>query len=198
MSFFGSLFGGDQEKILKKGRKAALGEIDTGYNEALPRIEEAFNLYQPFAESGRQANTAYTNLLGLNGADAQRSSQDIYFQDPAQQQILSQKTNNLLRQLNARGGTYGGRAALAGARAGLENYNSYLDRVGGLANTGGQFVGQQATLRAGQGDMAYGRGLTKAGVETNSANALAQNKSTSVNNLLGLGSTLLKGASLFV
>lgn len=111
--------------------------------------------------------------------------------------VLGQESNRLLRQLNARGNTYGGKAALAGARVGLENYEGWLNRLSGQGQQGGQYAGQQAAIRSGQGDMRYNFGATKAGQETSFGNAMGQARSVGVNNLLGVGETALKAAAAF-
>lgn len=108
------------------------------------------------------------------------------------QSILSDQSNALLRQLNARGNTYGGKAALAGARVGRENYEGWLNRLMGQGQQGGQYAGQQASIRMGQGDLDFGYGATKAGQEINFGNAMAQNRNTGINNLLNIAGTATK------
>jgi hypothetical protein len=109
------------------------------------------------------------------------------------QSILGDQSNALLRQLNARGNTYGGKAALAGARVGRENYEGWLNRLMGQGQQGGQYAGQQASIRSGQGDLRYGFGATKAGQEINYGNARAENRNTGINNLLNVAGTAAKG-----
>lgn len=103
----------------------------------------------------------------------------------------------MLRQLNARGSTYGGRAALAGARVGAENYTNYLDRLGNLGAQGGQYAGQQSNIRLGQGDSAFNFGATKAGNSINYGSARAAASQVGVNNLLNIGGTAIKAATAF-
>lgn len=135
----------------------------------------------------------YGHAIGL-GTDEQRTAaQSRYFSDPAMSAILGQSSNRLLRQLNARGNTYGGKAALAGARVGLENYEGWLNRLMGQGQQGGQYAGQQAAIRSGQGDLRYGFGATKAGQEINYGNARAENRNTGINNLLNIASTAADG-----
>lgn len=112
--------------------------------------------------------------------------------DPLFGSILGQQSNALLRQQNARGGTYGGQAVMAAGRLGLENYNNYLTRLQGQANQGAQIAGQQSNIKMGQADLDYGFGATRAGSEINYGNASAAARSTGINNLLNIAGTAAK------
>lgn len=197
MGFFGSLFGGDQRKDLKRAKKKSDAELQSGYDEAQPFYNEAFDLFKPYAESGQVANERYNQLLGLGTPEERDSAQQTYLNDPAFQGMLGLESNRLLKQLNARGQTYGGTAALAGARVGLEGYNGYLNRLQGQGSQGVQAAGAQSGIRAGQGDLRFGLGATKAGSEINFGNAMAESRNSGINNLLGLGGTIAKGVAAF-
>jgi hypothetical protein len=67
----------------------------------------------------------------------------------------------------------------------------------GQGQQGGQFAGQQAAVRTGQGDLDFGYGATRAGQETSYGNAQAANRSTGVNNLLNVAGTAAKAAAAF-
>jgi hypothetical protein len=195
LGFFSDFFGGSARKDLRNAKAASDKELDAGYDEAQPFYNEAFDLFTPYAEQGQQANEMYGHAIGL-GTDEQRSAaQGRYFSDPAMSAILDQSSNRLLRQLNARGNTYGGKAALAGARVGLEGYEGWLNRLSGQGQQGGQYAGQQAAIRTGQGDLRYGYGATKAGQETSFGNAMAESRSMGINNLLNLAGSAAKAAA---
>lgn len=106
--------------------------------------------------------------------------------------ITGQKSNALLRNLNARGASGGGMAALAGARVGQEGYNAWLDRLTGRGTSGQAAAGTVSTIKAGQGDLNFGYGSTKAGNEINYGNAQAANRGILGNNLLNLAGTAAK------
>jgi hypothetical protein len=167
--------------------------LQAGYDEAQPYYDEAFDLFTPYAEQGQQANQLYGHAIGLGTDEEREAAQSRFFSDPAMQSILGDQSNALLRQLNARGNTYGGKAALAGARVGRENYEGWLNRLMGQGQQGGQYAGQQASIRSGQGDLRYGFGATKAGQEINYGNARAENRNTGINNLLNVAGTAAKG-----
>jgi hypothetical protein len=192
VGFLQDITGASARKDLRNAKASSDRELQAGYDEAQPYYDEAFDLFTPYAEQGQQANEMYGHAIGL-GTDEQRAaSQERYFSDPAMSAILDQSSNRLLRQMNARGNTYGGKAALAGARVGLEGYEGWLNRLMGQGQQGGQYAGQQASIRSGQGDLRYGFGATKAGQEINYGNARAENRNTGINNLLNVAGTATK------
>lgn len=194
MGLFDNLTGGASRRDIKKSRDKAAGYVQSGYDEAQPRYEEAYQLFEPYAESGQQANERYNQLLGLGTPEERDAAQQTYLDDPAFQGMLGLESNRLLKQLNARGQTYGGTAALAGARVGLEGYGNYLNRLQGQGQQGFNASTNQANIRTGQGDMRYGLGTTLAANEINAGNAIAGTRSTGINNLLGAVGTVSEAA----
>lgn len=192
MGFLQDLTGASARKDLKRAKAASDAELQAGYDESQPFFNEAFDLYSPYAEGGAAANARYNQLLGLGTAEERVAGQQTYLDDPIFQSILGQESNALLRQQNARGQTYGGKTRLLGGRLGLEGYNRYLDRLSGQGQTGLAATGAQAGIRAGQGDLRYGFGATKAGHETSFGNAMAENRNTGINNLLNIAGTAAK------
>ena len=197
MGFFSNLTGGDSRRDIKKSKAKAEGHLTEGFEGANERYDEAFDLFTPYAESGQQANERYNQLLGLGTPEERDAAQQTYLDDKAFQGMLGLESNRLLKQLNARGQTYGGTAALAGARVGLEGYGSYLNRLQGQGSQGFQATGAQAGIRSGQGDARYNFGATLAGNEISAGNAIASTRSTGLNNLLGVVGTAGKAAAAF-
>lgn len=156
-----------------------------GYEGGNAFYEQGIDVLSPIAQEGRADTQVYRQALGLGTPEEATAAQDRYFSDPAQQRLLDQKSNALLRQLNARGSAYNARAPLAGARVATENYNNWLDRVGALGGRGDNALMKTADIRLGQGDMRYGFGATMAGNNINYGNARAQASTIGVNNLLG-------------
>lgn len=198
MGFFNSLLGKDQSRGIDRASAQAMGHLNQGYDSAGANtrtgMAEAQGYYQPYAQQGQQAQTMYGNALGLNGADAQQKFQQGYGGDPFRRQNEDYTTNALMRSYNARGMGGGGTAAMAAARANLQrgsqDYNQYLDRLGGQAGMGLQVAGAQAGIAtngynalAGY-DVARGQGLASNTI--NAANAKAQAQSAGVNNVLGI------------
>ena len=192
MGFFGSLFGGDQRKDLRRAKRKSDAALQSGYDEAQPFYDEAVGMFEPYAESGQQANERYNQLLGLGTPEERDAAQQVYQSDPAFQGMLGLESNRLLKQLNARGQTYGGTAALAGTRTGLENYGNYLNRLQGQGAQGLGATGAQSAIRAGQGDLRFALGGAQAGQETSFGSAMAESRNIGINNLLSLGGTVGK------
>lgn len=175
---------------MERANAEATTSLQQGYDRAQGNYSTAQGMYRPYAEQGQQANTMYGNALGLNGVDAQKSfGQNYAASDPFRQQNADFATNALMRQYNARGQTYGGSTDLAISRANLErgsqDYNSYLNRLQGQGQQGYQATGAQAGIEQAKGDLSYGYGQQRAGNSINFGNALAQTRSTGVNNIIG-------------
>ena len=209
MSFFGSLLGKDQSKAIGAASQQAAGQVNAGYDDAKGNIRsgmtEAQGYYQPFAQSGQQANKFYSNALGMNGAQGGQEAQTAYQagMNPYMTQQQDRTTNALMRSYNARGMGAGGTAAMAAARANNQMqygaYDDWMDRIQGQSNQGAQIAGQQAGVaQRGYGEIAandVGRGQTLAGNTINTVNG--QNAATQggINNLLSIYGTAVGGAS---
>lgn len=197
MGFFGSLTGSDQKKAIRKADKAARSDLEQGYNASQGYYDQAFDMLSPYAEQGEAANNFYYDALGLNGDDARSTAVGTLTSNPLFQGQLGQESNALLRNLNARGMGGGGTAAMAGQRVFQQTAGNWLDRYRDAGQQGFQATGTQAGIRTGQGDNAYGYGATKAGMQVNKGNALAAASTQGINNLIGLGGSLLNGFNAF-
>lgn len=192
MGFWQDFTGASARKDLKRGKAQSDAELDKGLSSATDFYNQGRAAQDPYAQQGLQGFQAYGQALGL-GTDAQRQAvSDRYFSDPAQQAVLGQQSNALLRGLNSRGQSGGGMAALAGARVGIEGYNGYLNRLQGLGQQGQQAATTQSNIDLGQGDLNWGAAATKAGSDINYSNAQAANRGILGNNLLNLAGTAAK------
>lgn len=194
--------GTSQQKDLKASKAAADSALSQGYTGAMGDYKTAQGMYDPYVKQGQQANSMYGNALGLNGVDAQKSFGANYAAaDPFREQNADFANNALMRQYNAKGMGNSGTAALATQRASLErgsqDYNNYLNRLQGQGQQGFQATGAQAGLQQGMGDMTYGYGQQRAGNEINYGNALAQSRSTGINNILGVAGVAAKAAGAY-
>jgi len=216
MGFFSSLFGDDQRDDLRRAKRRSDRELEQGYDEARGLYEQGYGDAQgyydraygeltPYAQGGRRAQDTYTQALGLGTQDQRREAQGLYFDDPAWQSMMDEENSAMMRYLNARGQSGGGRANLAAARVARQGYGNWLNRMSQLGQQGGQYAAQQSGIRAGQGDQAmnygmnmgnlrYGYAGTKAGNEINFGNAMAQSRNTGLNNLLNIAGTGAKVA----
>ena len=194
--------GTSQQKDLKASKAAADSALSQGYTGAMGDYKTAQGMYDPYVKQGQQANSMYGNALGLNGVDAQKSFGANYAAaDQFREQNADFANNALMRQYNAKGMGNSGTAALATQRASLErgsqDYNNYLNRLQGQGQQGFQATGAQAGLQQGMGDMTYGYGQQRAGNEINYGNALAQSRSTGINNILGVAGVAAKAAGAY-
>lgn len=185
MSFFGSLFGSDQRKDLRRANKQATAAIDQGLQEGVSAYEQGRARLDPYAQTGGQANAMYAAALGLQGPEAQRNFMDSYLEDPTQE--LSHRA--VARQMAARGLTDSGASRLAAARVWQEGYGNHLNRLSGVSQQGQQAAGQQGQFDAGIGDMRFGTGQLRANQAIGFGNAMAESRNIGLNNLLSIAGT---------
>lgn len=209
MSFFGSLFGSDQQRYLSDAKAAADKNLDSGYTDAKNAYtqygNEAKGYYQPYVQNGQKANQLYSDAMGLNGAQGGQNALSAYqgARNPFQDWQQNYTQQGMDHAANARGMLNSGTNALAVARArqqmGYNDYNNWLSGLQGMNNQGMQAAGGMSSVAMNQGNqlgnLGWGYGTTKAGNEINYGNALSQNATSGVNNLIGLGGTLIKSMS---
>ena len=184
MSFWGSFTGSSQRKDLRRAQAQATQHLDQGYSDARSDYTGAIESYQPYVESGTKSQSFYDDLLGLNGSEARAAAQGTLTSDPLFQGQLAQSSNAMLRHLNARGSSVGGKAALAGQRVLQQTYGDWLDRYQGGGAQGLNATNAMAGYRADRGDLAWGHGTTIAGNAISHGNAMAQSRGILSNNLL--------------
>lgn len=141
------------------GYDQARGDVTSGYGNALAAlgqgVDKAAGYYQPWYDSGTQANTVYGNALGLNGGAAQANAVSSYKQNPFLQQQSDFANKGLMQQMNARGLSGSGTAAAAVAQASMGraagDYDNWLSRLAGVSGQGQQAGAQLGSLYANQG-----------------------------------------------
>ena len=190
MSFFDDFMGNSQRDDLQAADAEASLALSRGYKNQKKFYEQAYGLYDPYAERGNAADEFYSNALGLNGTEPQTAAVNTLTSNPLFQGELGQESNALARLLNARGASGGGQAHLAAQRVFQSNAGNWLNRYRDMGQQGLQVAGQQAGIRTAQGDNAMGYGSTKAGQAINMGNAMAGSRGIGINNIfntLGLG-----------
>jgi hypothetical protein len=197
MGLLSDFLGKSQRKDLAAAKAESDAALQQGYGQGQTDYTAAENYFAPYANQGQAANTFYNNALGL-GTEAERTAAlGTLTSNPLFQGQLGQDSNALLRNLNARGQSGGGMAALAGQRVFQQNAGNWLDRYRDQGQQGLQATNQMAGYRAGRGDMSYGYGATKAGNAVNFGNAMAANRNTGINNLMGVASLGVSGINAF-
>lgn len=125
----------------------------------------------PYRDTGTSALARYADSLGLNGVDAQNAFRDNFRTDPGYQFAFDEGMRAIQGSAAARGGVLNGGTLRALQRTGQgmadQQYGSYLDRFGYLANMGqnaaaqtGQFANASS---ARQGQYALDAGAARAG-----------------------------------
>lgn len=194
MGFFGSFFGSDQRRDLRRANEKATAALEQGYQGAYGDYTGAVESFQPYTESGQQFQDVYADALGLNGPEAQARANAMIAGNPAFQGQLATDSNAMLRALNARGQSGGGKAQLAAQRVFQGNYGNFLDRYRQGGEQGLSATNAMATARQRRGDLSYGYGATKAGQAINYGNAMAASRNIGLNNILNVAGTAAKFA----
>ena len=184
-------------RVLQEGRDKGVDAYNQGY-------DQAYGFMNPYAQSGTQANSMYTGLLGLNGADTQRGLLAQYAgADPFRQFNEDLTNKSLARSYNRMGMLDSGNFRMAAARANLErgsqDYNNYLARLAGLSQQGMGAAGQLGNFAMGRGQGVAGLwnnyGQNQAGNEIQHGNATAQASGIFGNNIMKLASMAVSAAT---
>lgn len=166
-SLLSTLFGGGADKQAAQQNRIAgqvyhdrsMGFLDTGLGKSSGYLNSALDAYTPLsdlASSYRGASDLYMNALGVNGADAARTAQQSFTNNPGYEAAVDAGLSAINRRRAAGGMLGSGNADLDALTFGqnLQNqqYGSWLDRLSGLNNNALAATGTAAAGQAG----AYG------------------------------------------
>lgn len=144
-----------QSEAAEDAAYAQSQQAQAGQGEVSRQFNVMRNLLKPYVEAGNQGLSAQLDLLGLSGADAQRSAISALEQGPSFLAQLKQGENAMLQNASATGGLRGGnlQGALAQFRPML--LASEIDRqyakLGQLAQ-----LGQNSAAFTGSGALQTG------------------------------------------
>ena len=178
---------------LNNGGTAATNYLNSGYGQARSDLSSLYDsargaansavdkiggYYQPYMQSGTQAQGLYDTFLGLNGADAAKTAASNFAgNDPGIAYRLDMLGKQSQAQANAAGYLGSNREAVARNRAQNEvlsqDYQTYLSRLADQSAKGGQYAGQLA----GYADNAAARTAQLYANQGDRASALAQAQS---------------------
>lgn len=198
----GSITGKTAAKELRKGKAATDKLLDDSYNTGVvPAYNEAYQLYDPYKQQGDAAQKMLMDSLGVNGTEAQGAVLAQYEgANPFRQFNINRGVQAVNRAKNAGGNAWSGAAALAGNRVaqerGSQDLQQWRENLMAGGQTGFNATSAQAGIKAGMGNNAWAYGTTKAGVQQNHSNAMAQNSNTLANNLLGIAGMGLKASGV--
>lgn len=219
--FFSNLFGGGAEKeAANKNREAYQNYWDTGINiqntgvtDARNSLNNALGSYgdlSSLAGNYRQGSDLYLNALGVNGATNAARAQQSFTNNPGYEAGVDAGLDAINRRRSLSGMAQSGNADVDALQFGqnLQNqqYNSWLDRLGGVNQNAlqatGAVAGGQAGVYGSLADLSSQDAQNRIGLLGNltsgnvSANNLqAQGEAQGSRNLLGLGTSLASLAS---
>lgn len=190
---------------------AQAAATEKGIAEQRRQFDKMVSLLSPYAKAGTGALSAQQNLLGLNGAGAQKAAISGIENSPYFQATAKQGENAILQNASATGGLRGGnvQGALGQFRPQLLNQlvQQQYANLGGITNMGqsaaaGQAAGGMQSANAignlySQGGAAQAQGYLGAG-QAQAGGYLGQAQATNqgISNLIGFGG-LAYGAGLF-
>ena len=221
-SFFDTLFGGGAEReAADRNRQAlatyqtqGLGALDKAYGASSGYLTDAGNLYFGLGSKYGAGTSLYLDALGVNGADKAQAAQSSFTNNPGNDAAIDAGLSAINRRRAGAGMSDSGNADLDALQFGqnLQNqqYNSWLDRLGGLVSPELQATQGQASSLGALSDLSQGDASNRIGLYGNvasgniSANNLeAQGASQGARNALGgalslatLGTSLAGGGGL--
>ena len=211
MSIFGGNTGGSaaalQAALLQQqGVQQANNALQTGANNAT--ADFATNYYNPYTATGTNANTMYSNALGLNGPSGNTAATNAFQVSPGYNFALQQGTQALDRSAAGAGNFGSGNAAVAlqnyGQGMANQQYGNWLSNLQGLGQEGLTAATGQTGREQSLANIQTGLGQGQAGVIQNGVNQATNaltagaNADMSANNQgqANIFSALLGGANL--
>lgn len=210
MAFFDALLGkggpspnatyADQTAALRRGRRQATGRYEAGRDQAIGYVN-------PYIESGATANRLYAGSIGAGGDEGYQEAFRAFEADPfraGSDLAARNEADRVFSRYNHYGYGNSGQARvgvpLAASKlydARVADFRNRLAGLGGQGLTASQFAGTTA-FNTGKalGDLDWGYGQQKAGLMGYRDNALREQASAGVNNLLKLGSLGVQAAGV--
>ncbi len=188
-----------QKKAAASAASAQQESTEAGIAEQQRQFDAVQKLLAPYVNAGTGALGAQQNILGLNGAEAQRQAMAGIESSPQFASLSQQGENAILANASATGGLRGGnvQGALAQFRPQLlaQLIDQQYGRLGGLSS-----MGQNAAAGVGNAGMQTGQGISNLLQQQGAAQAGAALASGKANaqlaNTFGSGLGLL-GATYF-
>ncbi len=152
--------------------------------------DQAQGYLQPYRDP--KAFNLYRDTLGVNGAGARGSAEDLYNSDDMLAKQRAYDLSRSGRQQNASGSFNSGTAALADSRVRMQGYGDWQNRLGGAGQQEQAAAGTSSGLaeQTGAGIAgAYGAGT---GALTSLYGQRAQTENALAQNLIGAGGVAAK------
>ena len=182
---FGEGAAADAARKAGKIQNNAAIRAEEGINR---RFDESQETLRPAIEAGNQARDQQSDLLGLNGSNAQAQAVKSISESPAQQFLRKRAQKNLLQNAAAIGGVGGGdvRSALVeqGAGFALQDTENQFSRLNQLSAPGTQTAVQSGQLGA--------------NAATSAGNAIIQGGQAQASGVLGAGQARANATNQFL
>lgn len=187
-----SVYGANKSASAAKDAADAQSEAsDAGIAEQRRQYDKMVELLSPYVSAGTGALSGQQNILGLNGADAQRGAISTIENSPYFQTVARQGEDSILQNASATGGIRGGntQGALAQFRPQLLNQlvQQQYQNLGGITQMGQSSAAGQASAGMQSANNISGllaqQGQAQAGGYLGAAKATNQG----INNLIQLG-----------
>lgn len=148
----GAISADAQRSASNKAADAQSASAQAQIGESRRQFDEIRKLLEPYSNAGTGALSQQQALLGLSGADAQRSAIGALEKSPQMQALVRQGENAILQNASATGGLRGGniQAALAQFRPQILSsmIENQYSKLGGLTS-----IGQNAAAGVGNAGM---------------------------------------------
>ena len=221
-SFFDTLFSGGAEKdAADKNRQAlsgyltnGLGYLDTAYGNSKGYLDSAYGSLSDLSKKYGAGSTLYLDALGVNGADAAKAAQSSFTNNPGNEAAIDAGLSAINRRRAGAGMSDSGNADLDALQfsQNLQNqqYNGWLDRLGGLVSPELSATSGAASSLGALSDLSQNDASNRIGLQGNYTSGIvgannyeAAGASAGAKNLLGgalslatLGTSLAGGGGL--
>jgi hypothetical protein len=188
--------GAMQSRAQRSAASTQAEAADRGIEEQRRQFDAVQELLRPFVESGTTALGQQAALIGVGGAEAQRSAIQAIEQGPEFQALTRQGEEAILQQAAATGGLRGGniQGALAQFRPQILSglIEQQYSRLGGLAT-----AGQNAAAGVGTAGMQTGQNISNLMQQAGAAQAggALASAQTWGNTIGSIGGLLGRGAA---
>lgn len=155
----------------------ASGLLGAAYDRADGAVQSSKDQWQPFYDTGVQANNAYADAMGLNGAEGRARASQSFQTGPGYEFARAQGLDSIQRSAAARGGLASGNTSvdLMKYANGLaaQTYDNWLNQFNPLMQNGMQAAQGRAQSDQLAAQLAAARGESLAGLQTSLGDRLA-------------------------
>lgn len=144
MGWFDAFTGAAQQRALRQGYQQQRSDLQNGFDEGRGYgenyLRDANGAMQGYIDRGNKASDLYSNLNGVNGADAAKGAWQWFQAPPGFDQAVTYANKQTQNSAAARGGMYNGNtlAALYNQSAGMRlgEQRDWMNPLQGIGNQG--------------------------------------------------------------